>query len=136
MAKVRSSGDREVDIAAWDKTIAEFKAGSMLGPFYSLSDLPVDAPRLLWRFPLMEKHGGAVVSSCRLIDDCRSGGQNDMAATSSAHRPADLDAWCALIRYNASRFHEPIEGFPSDYSGAYRQIPGDPAQAGEFPNGF
>ena len=49
-----SSGDLQLDHASWEKTAAEFKAGSLIGPFYDLEDLPFakDDYRLLRRFAI------------------------------------------------------------------------------------
>ena len=69
--RVRSTGDPTTDIMAWDKILAEFANGFMQGPYYSLDELPAGQKRLVPRFPLLERHGGAIVDSCRVIDDCK-----------------------------------------------------------------
>ena len=132
MSRVRSSGDTDLDKASWVKSRAEFDGGSLLGPFYSLDDLPVsrDTIRLLRRFPIWEMHGGSQEPTCRNIDDGLHGGQNASVGLQFANRPADLDAVIALIRAFSEAF--PSEGFmgaTSDFKSAYRQATSSPDQS-------
>ena len=76
MTRVRTTGDPDLDRLAWDKLEAEFQNGSMLGPFYDLDEIPgvtgcTGVRRLVPIFGIIERHGGAVVDSVRVIDDCR-----------------------------------------------------------------
>lgn len=64
----------------------------------------------------MEQNGGAAVPKIRVIDDCKVGGQTEHAATTFAHRPADLDQWVVLIRALATDFHEPLEALTFDFA--------------------
>ena len=88
----------------------------MLGPFYALEDLPgvpAAIPRLLNRFGILEKHGGATEASVRNIDDGKARGHNDDSANTATHRPADLDLVGALRRSIAELHPDsPLSGFP------------------------
>ena len=132
LSRVKSTGDLELDEAAHVKTMAEFEKGTMIGPFLDIASLPAGRRRFLPRFPIRERHGGAVDFSVRLIDDCRISGVNDESGTSSAHRPVDLDAWVCLIRAIGLKWISKLLGFTSDFKGAYRQVPSCPLQALEF----
>ena len=61
-----------------------------------------------------------------MIDDCKIPGLNVESATTSAHRPLDLDAWCAMLRLVALRFPDRLHQFASDFKAAYRQVPSCP----------
>ena len=87
---------------AWEKTSAECKSGTALDPFYSLCDLPPGEPRLLNRFFIRERHGGAVEDSCRNIDDCRD--HNLDSGYTASHRPADVGLMGAMSRAVADAF--------------------------------
>ena len=50
---------------------------TLFGPLDHPWQLPDVAYRLLPRLPIWEQHGGASKPSCRIIDDCLHGGQND-----------------------------------------------------------
>ena len=133
LAKARSTGDDDLDRMAWEKTSKELENGTMYGPYYSLDALPPGAPRLLNRFPILEKHGGATEASCRVIDDCKISSHNIDSGNTAAHRPADLDLWAAMTRYAVARFRDDKQrGFPSDFKGAYRQVTACPWQAIDF----
>ena len=114
------------------KSVAEFECGSMIEPFDRLEDVPVAAPRLLVRFPIREKNGGALEWKVRLIDDCKLGGQNLRAGATACHRPADLDFWVAMLRVYGGNFAEAMAAFTSDFRAAYRQVPSCPLQAESF----
>ena len=126
--RVMSIGDQTTDTMAWDKILAEFANGSMQGPYYSLDELPAGQKRLVPRFPWLERHGGAKVDSCRVIDDCKITNINNESGNTPAHRPIDLDQWCVLIRMVCQRFVAKMMGFTLDFKGAYRQIASCPAQ--------
>ena len=98
MKKVKSTGDPALDNEAWTKTKAEFVAGTMLGPFDRFEDIPARNVQLLPRFPIWERNGGAVDWKVRMVDDCKFGRQNYVAATSAAYRLADLDQLVVLLR--------------------------------------
>ena len=131
-SRVKSSGDEDLDLASWVKTKAEFEVGSLVGPFYSIEDLPLDNKmfRLLRRFPIWELHGGAKDKSCRNIDDALAGGQNSFIGLQYTNRPADLDAVIALIRVFVERFPGvALLGTTSDFKSAYRQATANPDTA-------
>ena len=133
LSRVGPSGNPKLDMMAWDKTCIEFSVGSLLGPFYSLNELPKGRYRLLPRFAILERHGNATEDSCRVIDDCKLPGLNLESGTTSAHRPLDLDAWCAMIRLVALRFGLfALMAFASDFKSAYRQVPSCPQQQLDF----
>ena len=130
LAKTRPSRDPKVDVLAWTKTSVELDNGTVMGRYYSLADLPVGEPRLLSRFTILERHGGAQEDSCRNIDDCRARGHNADSACTSTHRPADLDLMGSMARAVAEAFPgERLAGFPSDFKSAYRQVTACPMQA-------
>ena len=108
----------------------------MLGPFYSLDDLPSvpgKSPRLLNRFGILEMHGGATEASVRNIDDGKARGHNEDSANTATHRPADLDLVGSMCRSVAERFPGlALAGFLSDFKGAYRQVTACPWQALDF----
>ena len=137
LARVKPSRDPEADVLSWHKTKAEFEKETMIGPFYSIEDLPgnpsLEDVRILNRFGIMERHGGAEEASVRNIDDGKARGHNLDSANTATHRPADLDAVGSLSRRVAERFPDhQLAGFPSDFSGAYRQATADPGQAKSF----
>ena len=102
--------------------MAEFDAGTLMGPYDRLEDIPSKGIQLLPRFPIWERNGGAVNWKVRMVDDCKLGMQNRSAATTSTHRPADLDQWVVLLRAMGSRYPERLSAFTSDFKAAYRQL--------------
>ena len=98
------SRDIELDLAAWAKTEEELSLDMLQGPWESLDEVPVDNPRLIRRFGTWEQHGGAIASTCRLIDDALEGGQNEASGSFYTHRPTDLDALAAQIRRISETF--------------------------------
>ena len=136
LQRAKPSKDPEADRLSWDKTKSEFKNSTMLGPYYDLDTIPRThrgTPRLLNRFGILERHGGASEASVRNIDDGKARGHNEDSANTATHRPADLDLIASLSRRVAERFPNcPMAGFPSDFKGAYRQVTADPYQAQDF----
>ena len=133
LRKARPAKDPKVDIMAWAKTEVELNKGTAIGPYYSFAALPRGRKRLLNRFTILERHGGATEDSARNIDDCRAQGHNLESACSSTHRPADLDLMSSLGRTVAEYFPGlRIGGLPSDFKGAYRQVTSCPLQALDF----
>ena len=133
LTRAKPSYSPVLDRLAWEKTQKEFENFSMMGPYYSLAQLPDGHPRLLNRFGILEMHGGATEESCRVIDDGRSRGHNSDSAKTAAHRTADLELLAAVCRLIAEAFpHEPLSGFPSDLKSAYRRVPSDARQALDF----
>ena len=76
MARIKSTGDQRLDEEAHKKTMAEFEAGTSLGPFNSVSEIPANGVQLLPRFPIWERNGGAKDWKVRMVDDCKIGRQN------------------------------------------------------------
>ena len=133
LSRAKPSKSAALDKLSWEKTQKEFANGSMKGPYYALDALPCGIPRLLNRFGLLEMHGGATEESCRVIDDGKARGHNADSANTAAHRPADLDLLAAVCVLLSIAFPlEALAGFPSDFKGAYRQVPSDPGQALDF----
>ena len=129
LKKIGPSSDPALDEASWEKTSAEFKHGVLIGPFWSLAEVPLAAPRLVRRFPIWETHGGCE-RTCRNIDDMLEGGQNDACGTQWTHVPADLDAWAGLVRAVADLYPDSsLRGHTSDFAKAFRQQTADPQQA-------
>ena len=136
LERAKPSRDPEADQLSWEKTKSEFSNSTMLGPYYCIEDLPKipgRIPRLLNRFGILEKHGGAEEASVRNIDDGKARGHNEDSVNTSTHRPADLDLLGSISRRVAEKFpgHR-LAGFPSDFKGAYRQVTADPNQALDF----
>ena len=128
--RAKPSKSQKWDQLAWAKTKKELENSTMMGPFYSLDELPHGDRRLLNRFGILEMHGGATEESCRVIDDGKARGHNADSANTAAHVPADLDQEVAILRETAETFAgEPIGGFPSDFKLAYRQVTACPMQA-------
>ena len=136
MERAKPSRDHEADEKSGAKSEKELTEHTMLGPYYKLPDLPGDpdhTPRVLNRFGILERHGGAQEDSVRNIDDGKARGHNLDSADTATHRPVDLDAVGALSQRVAEEFPgRPLSAFPSDYAGAYRQCTADPWQARDF----
>ena len=130
IASTRRSKDKDLDFAAWEKSMTELKNEFIVGPYRHLDEIPGSGVRLLRRFGTWEQHGGAVEPTCRLIDDALAGGQNRASGSQHTHRPTDLDAWIAQVRVIQETYpKEAVEQFASDFASAYKQVPGDPATA-------
>ena len=76
LLKCTSSGDAALDKESFKKSMAEVKAGCLLGPFESLEAVPFQEPSLAPRHGIWELHGEAVQPTVRNIDDLLAGGQN------------------------------------------------------------
>ena len=50
--RVHSTRDASLDEASWAKSLKEFEAGSLLGPWYSTDAIPFQTFRLVPRFPI------------------------------------------------------------------------------------
>ena len=124
--RAKPSKDPEADRLSWEKATSEFINFTMLGPYYGLENLPrisACSPRLLNRFGILERHGGASEASVRNIDDGKARQHNEDSANTAMHRPADLDLLASMGRRIAEKFPNcPLAGFPSDFKGAYRQV--------------
>jgi hypothetical protein len=130
---VGPSNDELLDMSSWEKTVSECCEGSLLVPFYSLSEIPTSRVRLVPWVPIWEQRGGDQGPTLRNIDDCAAGGQNDTCGLQQFHRPCNLTAWAATTRLLNERFpHNALEGYRSDFKGAYRQDTSDPDQADLF----
>ena len=129
LARIHESGDSELDSRAFDKTMEEARSGVLVGPFYDISEIPSVCPGIAPRCGIWECHGEAEESDVRNIDDLLSGGQNGTAGSTHSHRPTDVDALVAQGRAVASACPGvPLAGWSSDFSKAYKQVPGDPTQ--------
>ena len=129
LRRVVPSGDVELDARAYKKSVDEHKRGVLLGPFRTLSEVPVVEPCLVPRHGLWEQHGDADEPTVRVIDDLLMGGQNETVSYSSTHRPADGDALCSHQRSLQERFPlAPTAGWTSDFAKAFKQIPHAPWQ--------
>ena len=127
--RIKSSGDDELDKMAFEKTMDETSAGVLLGPFSCLSQLASPDPGLAPRCGIWEQHGEAEDPGVRNIDDLLHGEQNETAGCLMSHRPTDADALVAQVRAVAKKFPgSRLAGWSSDFSKAYKQVPGDPAQ--------
>ena len=68
----------------------EIAAGTMVGPFVSLSDIPVEEPAVTIRRGIWEQHGDAEHPTVRNIDDLLFGEHNGTVAIVSSTRGGDL----------------------------------------------
>ena len=126
---IRSSNDEALNVVPFEKSLAEKARGVLLGPFDFEDDLGIGPVSLVPRRGIWELHGGATEPSCRVIDDLLFGEQNSTVERFSSHRPTDVDGLATQVRAVAHRFpRRPISGWPSEFSKAYKQVPGDPAQ--------
>ena len=133
IGRARASGDGELDAKAFAKIMQEVEAGVLLGPFYSLNQIPSDCPGVAPRCGIREQHGEAVERDVRNIDDLLAGQQNTLAGSVFSHRPTDADALVAQCRAVAEKFPSSrLQGWSSDYSKAYKQVPADPKQCLEL----
>lgn len=129
LARIGPSGDVDLDQQAYDKTLQEVRAGPMIGPFMNLQSVPVTEPSIAPRHGIWECHGESIAPSVRNIDDLLMGEQNLTAGTVSAHRPTDVDALVAQTRAAATAFGtSKLAAWCSDFSKAFKQIPGVPSQ--------
>lgn len=127
--RLGSSGDNEVDVAAFQKTMEEVKAGVLDGPYASLEATKLTHPCVVPRHGIVEMHGDAVEESIRNIDDLLAGEQNMTVGTLSAHRPTDADGLVAQTRASCERFPSyKLVAWKSDFSKAFKQIPFRPDQ--------
>ena len=129
IAQVKSSGDDSLDRVSFQKSLDEVASGVMAGPFDSLSDVQVVCPCLAITQGIWELHGDAAEPSVRNIDDLVTGKQNTTSGTLSAHRPTDADALVGQVRATTEAVPaEKLMVWKSDYSQAFKQVPGDPLQ--------
>ena len=129
IGRVTSSGDEVLDTEAFNKSMAEVKVKVLLGPFHSIDCLPIDNVSVAARTGIWECHGDSIDPSVRNIDNLRTGKQNHTAGTTSSHRPTDADALVAQVRAITAAYPGvKILGWTSDFSKAYKQVPGDPSQ--------
>ena len=123
------SNDEALDTAAFEKSLDEMARGVLLGPFEVEDDLGLGPVSLVPRWGIGELQGGATEPSCRVIDDLLFGEQNSTFERFSSHRPTDVDGLATQVRAVAHRFpRRLVSGWPSDFSKAYKQVPGEPAQ--------
>jgi len=133
ISKIQGSGDAELDSKSFVKTIDEVEAKVLLGPFYSLADIPFQFPGIAPRCGIWECHGDATVPEVRNIDDLLSGGHNSTAGSTHSHRPTDVDALAAQVRaVTEAKPGKRLSGWASDFAKAYKQVPGDPTQVGDI----
>ena len=126
---VKSSGDEELDRISFRKTLEEVAAGTMVGPFTDLSQVPVDDPAVARRHGIWEQHGDSEAPAVRNIDDLLMGEQNTTAGTWNSHRPTDVDALIAQCRAAIEALKQKrLRGWKSDFAKPYKQVPGAPVQ--------
>ena len=127
----KPSGDANLDMASWLKTMEEVNANVVLGPFRHLDEIPFRSVRLLRRFGTWELHGEQSVPKVRNIDDALEGGQNAASGSQHTHIPTDLDLWINQRRMAQELCpNDEIKQFASDFASAYKRVAGDPALAG------
>ena len=126
---IRSSNNEALDTSAFDKSLNEKARGVLLGPFEVEEDIGLGPVSLVPRRGIWELHGGATEAYCTVIDDLLFGDQNSIVERFPSHRPTNVDGLATQVRAVAHRFpRRPVSGWPGDFSKAYKQVPGDPAQ--------
>ena len=130
---IKKPDDDQLAEISFQKSLDEVKAGVLCGPFEQLSDIPAPACAVAPRRGIWECHGDAIVPSVRNIDDLLAGEQNLTCGTTYAHRPTDVDGLVAQARCAAETFSlDALAGWTSDFSKAFKQIPGDPTEYGSI----
>lgn len=132
LPRLGPSGDETLDTVAYEKSMEEVTAGVLDGPYDDLDDVPLELPCLVPRHGIWEQHGDAEEPSVRIIDDLLMGEQNTTTGTLSSHRPTDVDGLVAQARVVATAFRTKLNVWKSDFSKAFKQIPGDPSQRGRI----
>ena len=125
---VTPSGDSLLDQKAWEKRESEISTGAVQGPF-SVSDVDLSAIAVHPSFPVWER-GSQGQWKARNIENLNSSGANATVHTHEPYAPDDLDTARAAVRFCKELWggDEPLAGFSSGYSGAFRQSPLSPAQ--------
>ena len=85
LRSVGPSKDPSPDAAVWTKTEQEFELDMLMGPWYSIEEIPFPVYRLARRFGTWEQHGEATEPSARPIDDLKEGRQNEAAGLQYTH---------------------------------------------------
>ena len=132
-----STGDVQLDLESWSKVEKEFACGSLAGPFDSFAELEsalgygIDQMVVSRQFPIWEDHGAGV--KVRNIADLKASRVNMSAGRSEAYIPDGLEGVAAIlaimIELGVPGALGAFLGFTSDFKGAYRQVPLDPADA-------
>ena len=128
IASVKSSGDEILDALAWAKREKEIQTGVVRGPF-RISEMDLDSIAVHPSFPVWER-GLKGDWKVRNIDNLKASEGNDTVEAEEAYTPDDLDQARAAVRFSKELLGEDavLEGFASDYSGAFRQNPLAPWQ--------
>ena len=98
--------------------------GILSPPVTSMADLGMDQCCLVRRHGLWEQHGCATEPTVRVLDDFLEGGQNGTVGYQYTHRPASLDTMSATMKAMGEKFDEKLQLFTSDFTNAFKQIPG------------
>ena len=69
LESIHSSGDIDLYIAAFEKSLAERDRGVLIGPFEVGEDLAIGPVRHVSRRSIWGLHGGATEPSCRIVDE-------------------------------------------------------------------
>lgn len=94
--RTRSSGDVDLDMESWEKTMEEQSVGWLRGPFYSIADLQLElngqVPHLSRRFSIRQS------GKIRLIDDYLESNINATYACEDKLVLMDVDSITAVMR--------------------------------------
>lgn len=116
---IKPGEDPSIDVASWEKSLAELKRGIVEGP-YELDSVPFSNPTFVPRVCIWEMHGSCSEPSVRNIDNLLVTGHNATVATFSAHRPTDEDTLLGQARcVRANCPNQELAGWPSDYEKAF-----------------
>ena len=139
----QGSGDLDLDEQSYAKSMKDFSRGALAGPFLNIAELlaaleasgdaEVSFSSILIspQHPVWEAHGGGE-RKVRNITNAK-GSCNRFAGLTESYIPDGVEgiaAICQAFCRAAEDFpllKEEFRGFPSDYEGAYRQCPIDPA---------
>ena len=134
------SGDPLLDAASFERTQREFTKGTLAGPFADVGELLAALTRSLGRevtfgevlvspqFPVWENHGSKV----RNITNMK-GTANMFVGLNESYIPDGIEGLASICQtFNSYATQFPVFkgkflGFPSDYEGAYRQVPIEPS---------
>ena len=139
MARTGPSGDDELDLKAWQKTMEELEAGWLRGPFVSVEEvasaLNSETPHLSRRFAIIQNQ------KIRLIDDYLESNINATYSCEDKLTLMDVDSITSVLRVMEGCLageesvvsnigakpkpvwlHEPWQGTTIDLKAAYKQL--------------
>ena len=128
VAAMTSTGDADLDWAAWQKREKEIEIGAVQGPF-RLGEVDLDIVAVHPSFPVWERSARGDWKA-RNIENLKASGGNNTVECVEAYVPHDLDVARSVLRAASNLWGPEVQlaGFTSDYRGAFRQCPIHPDQ--------